>query len=394
MSHDQDDPSSFLQDISAGYYGTVATENTIKCLYRAGASLDTTSTQIYPGESLLQVAFRSASLNGGLSVPTVLIRLGISIREKDLERAREVFQKFNDQSDDQPEESYTLSLQPFIESLDKRLDKPLVTLRLCSLAWEAALQAKLEFTFDVMAIDTRVTLSLGDLEKQAIAAIKAFNPQALQKIMSDTRFQAPKMSDDDGNTLLHLTLMKSGYNLEKTLEIARVLLNAGCNILRTNQNGQEPLHVWDEHHTEQEEVEWTEDSDLLALKELMEMITESSATCASRDARGKTALHHHIISSRHLQAVLDAQPTENIMAALETVDKNGFTPLALSLKQGFLTSASILTKTLSMTPPAMASPTPILSLAVNANATEILELLIPLAYNSDVEPDESPLHHM
>ncbi|EQB48626.1 hypothetical protein CGLO_12126 [Colletotrichum gloeosporioides Cg-14] len=305
-----------------------------------------------------------------------------------------MLQKVSDQSSDQREETYTTSLQAFVESLDQRADKSPEILRLCSIAWEAALRAELEFTFDIMAIDTRVTLTLGDLGTQAIAATKAFNLQALQKIMSDPRFQTPNISDDGGNTLLHMILMKFGYNMEKSLEITKLLLNAGCDILRTNSDGQQPLHLWDENLAEKEEVTWPQNPSQQAFRQLMQMITEMGATCTSRDARGKNALHYHIISSSHLQAVLDAQPTENITTALEAIDADGFTPLALSLKKGLLTSASILAKTLEMTPSAMTSPIPILGLAVNANATDVLDLLIPLACHADLETNESPFHHI
>ncbi|KAE9572344.1 hypothetical protein CGMCC3_g11654 [Colletotrichum fructicola] len=393
MSASRDDCDGRIAKIMDRYHGTMASEKTLKRLYHAGASLDTTSTQIYAGESLLEVAFRSTPLSGRLCVATMLINLGIPIRDKDLGRANEMFRRFNGRCPDEYEEKYMLSLQPFIESLDQRSEKSSATLRLCSLAWEAAIRAKLAFTFDVMAIDTRVTLTLEELEKQAIAAIAGFSPQALQKIMSDPRFQAPNVSDKGGNTLLHLALKDFGYNPEKAIEITRLLLSAGCDILRTNDYEQQPLHVWDNNMIEEEQVTWPSDSSRQVFRELMQMITEMGATCTSRDARGKNALHYHIISPYHLQAVLDAQPIKNITAASEAINGDGYTPLTLSLKLGFLVSASILIKTLEMTPLVMASPIPILALAVNANASEILDLLIPLASKSDLE-SESPLHHV
>ncbi|KAH0444708.1 ankyrin repeat protein [Colletotrichum camelliae] len=371
------------------YHGTKATRDTIRSLYRAGASLDTTSTQIFVGESLLEVAFRSAFHAIRLSVPTLLIQLGINIDERSVDLAARVLQFI----DRERGEIYTASLQEFVESLDQRAEKSETTLRLCSLAWEAALSAKLDFTFNVMAIDTRVTLTTTDLEKQAIAAIHACNLQVLQKIMSDPRFEAPDIVDHNGDTLLHLALVLFCTNIEKRIEITRLLLSAGCDVRRPNNFGLQPLHVWDYKHFGNK-ILWNDKHDSIPFRKLMEIITKMGANLASRCTQGRNVLHYQIFSSQHFQAILDTQPIEYVKEALEAVDEDGFTPLALLLRDGALESFSILTRRLTLTPAMIASPVPILSLAVNADADEVLEFLIPLAPDLNFEPNDSPLHHL
>ncbi|KAF5525846.1 hypothetical protein CGCA056_v003395 [Colletotrichum aenigma] len=393
MAADEDHSSSHLAGILSGYHGALATQDTIKYLCHAGASLDTTFTHIYPGESILEVAFRSTLLTGSLSVPTILVKLGISIREKDVERADRVFQSFNGVSSSQHEERFKASLQPFIESLDQRADRSAMVLRLCSLAWEAALYAKLEFTFDVMAIDTQVTLSINDLETQAIASTKACNLTVLRKIMSDPRLDAASIADSKGDSLLHLALLEFRDNTKKNLEVARLLINAGCDVLRSNNFGLQPLHCWDWRLTWRKVI-WPKEVDSEPFRDLMRMMTKEGAHCNSQDQFEATALHYRINSSYHFQAILDTQPIEEIKAGLEIIDKKGYTPLAYMVKAGALQSFSILVKRVTVTPAMMASPVPILSLAVNADADEVFDFLIPLNSNSDVEPNDSPLHYL
>ncbi|KAL0932846.1 ankyrin repeat protein [Colletotrichum truncatum] len=365
-------------------YEVAATAETINLLAESGASIDFKCSFPFQGKSLFQAALSVARQSYTLFVPMTLIERGVPLEETDIQSAQEIMDELLDLFEDQ----YQDSLKPFIDVLDRSVNQSPTHLRLCSIAWEQALFLELDFTFDATTIDTRVTLTEDGLANQAIAAVEVGNLQALQRILRDPRVEASAISDSDGDTLLHLALVRE--RCTDSLEIIKLLLDQRCDVLKLNLNGQQPLHNWNWSIQDEEKTE--EESKIF--DELAHLLATSGASCVSQDLEGCNALHINMDSPVRLKALLKHHSPDDVKTAMESENNAGYTPFSLSLEEEYLQSALIFTEEVEITPAVVKSPESVLLLAARANDEGIFEFLLQTGIDFCLKEEENPLYFL
>lgn len=281
----------------------------------------------------------------------------------------------------------------FLEFLNNYANQSTAHHRMSSDLWRHAVQRNLGFTKDPTIIDTKLCLTTDELGKHAIAAVIAINTQVLEKTLCDPRFNVASFADFYGNSLLHLALRKHrGANLEN-LGVVLLLLDAGCDVSRTNRKGLDPLQSWNWSADDKENPTGDE---LKSFDEAAHSLADHGARCDRQGPENRTAVHFQIHQPCRLRALLKYQPAECVEKAMETVDNNGYTPLTLSLLKMHVRSASILlaqqtTITAKMTQSPIAAA---LSLAVRAGDEHVFDSLVLSVINSISEGTESLLHYV
>ncbi|KAK2760995.1 ankyrin isoform [Colletotrichum kahawae] len=258
--------------------------------------------------------------------------------------------------------------------------------------WGLAVEDNLDFTKDPTIIDTTLSLTTDELGKHAMMAVAATNTQALGKLLRDPRFKVASFADDDGNSLLHLALRRCrGANLDR-LGVVLLLLDAGCDVSRTNRKGLDPLQSWNWLADDEENLTANE---LESFDQAAHLLTDHGARCDRQSPENRTALHLHIDQPCRLRALLKHQPAESVKKAMETVDNDGYTPLTLSLWKMHVRSASILlAQHTSITSEMAQSPIMAPSLAVRAGDEHIFDSLMRSGVNSISEGTKTLLHYV
>ncbi|KAK1955947.1 ankyrin, partial [Colletotrichum sublineola] len=322
------------------------TAETISCLHRAGASFPSKCTAPFAGNTLFEVAFHVASITDTLFLPMTLLHYGVPPEDRDLGAARYILARMTQRG--------RASFQPFIESLNDSFTQSPLEIRLHQLVWAEAVRNNLEFTRHPTSIDTRVYLTEENMGEQTIAAIHSGNHCVLQRVLNDSRFDASTFEAENGISLLHLALQSQAIYKHDLAKIIKLLLAAGCNISRTNQAGELPLHLGN--------LEFDEDGlvSVEMFSEMIEALMERGANCLWQDQNGRNILHVHVTSPQRINVLLAHFPTSSIMKAMETMDNDGYTPLSRALANDNLESALIMAERILLTPEMTHSPTHIL----------------------------------
>lgn len=145
--------------------------------------------------------------------------------------------------------------------------------------------------------------------------------------------------------------------------IVKLLLDAGCDALKRDLLGKQPMHVW----------KWILRPEVFA--DVARMLTERGALCSYKDFSGRNVLHNQIRSKYRMKAVLDSQLEDVVKEAMESVDEAGDTPFSMCMNAGKGDSAAILAGHCSITPSMLERPTSFLRLVVTANAEKLLDVL-------------------
>ncbi|KAJ0163133.1 hypothetical protein CTA2_3480 [Colletotrichum tanaceti] len=374
-------------------YGMGATAKTISCLKQAGAVFPSRCTYPFPGQTLYDVAFEVAYIRNTLFLPMTLLRLGVPLRERDLVNAAAFFKKIAYNSS----WKYA-SLRPFLESMNDSVAPSALEIRLHRLVWDQAVSYNLDFVRQPTMIDTRIYMTEDDLRQQAITAVKRGNSPVLRQVLNDPRFEASTCVSEDDNSLLHLAMASPMCTV--TSLIVKELLNAGCDVSKTNIFDEQPIHLWGDDLDYDDDTNDDTDDDAgwdttNTYYEVVKMLKDNGATCLAQDAKGRNALHVHAGWPQGLKVLLE-HFADDINKAMEAVDRNGYTPLTQCLKDEEVDSASILVKRVILTPEMVCCLTHILSLAASANATDLFEALsrLEIMENTTLAFGDSPLHHL
>ncbi|WQF85414.1 Putative fungal domain of STAND protein [Colletotrichum destructivum] len=384
----------FQPTASEDHHEMVATAETINCLRHAGALFPSECTYPFHGQTLYEVAFDVAYKADTLFLPMTLLRFGVPLKEHDLESAAAFFIR-------QAEHdcvTHCASLQPFLESMDDSVAPSSLEIRLHRLVWNQAISYDLDFVRHPTTIDTRIYLTEEDLGRQAVAATKVGSLPVLRRILNDPRFEASTCVSEDGNSLLHLAMASPRGTV--TSLIIKELLNAGCDVSKTNTFDEQPIHLWGpdcdyDNYTDDvtdNEARWHTTN---TYYEAVKMLKDNGATCLAQDAKGRNALHVHADWPQGLKVLLE-HFADDITKAMETVDRDGYTPLTQCLKDEEVDSASILVEHVSLSPEMVRCPTHILLLAASANASDLFETLFRsnIIDKTTLAPGDSPLHHL
>ncbi|KAF6812509.1 ankyrin repeat protein [Colletotrichum plurivorum] len=387
----RDQPSDhrwIIPELQRSQQQYAATADTIRCLCRAGASLDFRCCFPFSGMTLGQLSLQMVSQTGTFQILTALIQEGASVKESDILGAEKPFSRFWTAS---PE--YEFNLQAFLEFLGSFNPQPPGYHRMSAMLWHHAISRKLSIASDPMKVDTRISLTMDELRKQAEAAAFAGNPQVLEIILRDPRSEAALFVNDNGRWLLDLALSYNHDATSDSVEVIDLLLKAGCDVTKTHRNGMDVLQEWCWSPTKDNGT--PTDEELTHFDEVARLLAKAGASCAHQNLNGQNALHCHVKRPFLLNALLKYQAPESIQKAMKAVDNDGYTPLALSLWEKCTDAAAIfLSHKTPITMEMVQSPTPVLSLAVSANDETSFEALLLSGLNFRFEATQAPLHYL
>ncbi|KAK8113490.1 ankyrin repeat-containing domain protein [Apiospora sp. TS-2023a] len=361
-------------------FDKIATTNTINCLQRAGATLNFKCEGPFADESLVNVAFKRANHASSLFLPMTLLLSTPELALEDVECASRYFEK---KSDHCMSDLYGSSVRGFVEALSHVTNKSPAHLRLESLVWQEAVYRKLDFI-----LDSTTTDGVCNLSERAFATVRLGNVRALRNVLLNPQFEAAKIRDRDGFSLLHRAA-EQRYD-KFSLEIIEALLGAGCDISATNDAGDEPLHVWSRGEVR----------DPVVAYQTVQLLTDKGADCSHQNLKGKNVLHFAIKSSLKLKAILKYQAPGTITEAMEAIDAKGRTPFSRSLikyqRGEFLKSALILSQHIEFSPAMTKGPYSVLLMAVQANSEQLFNFLL----DADIDipyldsDGDGPLHYL
>ncbi|KAH0428633.1 hypothetical protein CcaCcLH18_08899 [Colletotrichum camelliae] len=323
-------------------------------------------------------------LENGLRVTMALIQEGARLEEADSLVMEQRLKRL-------PLRGFQPEIREFLEFLNNCANQSTANHRMSAVLWGFAVKSKFNFTKDPTIIDTKLSLTTDELGKHAMAAITAANTQLLGKILSDPRFKVASFADEDGNSLLHLALRRYHGATLKSLGVVLLLLDAECDVSRTNRMGLDPLQSWNWAAYDDENLTADE---LESFDQAAHLLADHGARCDLQDPENRTALHLNIDQSCRLRALLKYQPAESVKKAMETVDNDGYTPLTLSLQKMHVRSASILlAQQTTITAKMAQSPVPVLSLAIRAGDEHLFDSLMLSGVKSISEGTKTPLHY-
>lgn len=364
--------------VDRGHY-IVAIKGTVDCLYEATFNCRCCSP--FSGLSLLTIAFETVvSSDLLMPLPMALISAGAELQDRDVDHAENmlkgsgIFKGCWGKHDD--------AIESFLKALFPLVDKSPAHLRLCSLVWQHSAEHNVEFTFDTTNIDTRIVYPAGIDVEHVIETVKTGNEMALRMILKDPRFEpSAAIEEETGNSLLHCA-MDADYCIKT--EIVRLLVDAGCNTKSINLAGELPIHLW--------MINDPDDEDEVIAS--LELVADLNVDCSYQDLKGNNVLHL-AGSSLKLKAILENQSTDCITQAMQAINAEGYAPFAYLLKKHCLESAEILTEYIQSFA-MVASPAPVLLLAVEHNAEQIFEFLInsDLGVSSRDDFCRNPLHFL
>lgn len=352
---------------------------TIQCLFQAGSMCPAVCSHPHCDEDIMWQILQKTRVDGrNLLAISTLLQGGLHLDRQGLLGFTEVMEQWDSRG---TFTRYEETLQIFITSLNSMIDKSPLHLDLCICAWRQAFEWGFEFASDPLFVDTRISLREDSLHAQAIAYTANGNAEALERILADPRVEAPKIVDSKCQSLLHIAL--DARTSSKSLPVVRALLNAGCNVLKRNSEGETPLHIWNCLLGDGDE-------------ELVREFVARGITCTMIDSRGWNVLHCRFASPSVLNTLLECDSKDNIEQALKMTNSRGRTPFTEAMYEECEESALLLLKRAGYDREAWQSPLPVLSLAAEANTPRVFDALLNLG--AVVLPDRSgmatPLHHL
>ncbi|GAW25083.1 putative ankyrin repeat protein [Rosellinia necatrix] len=342
---------------------------TIDCLLKGGANmLAIGESEAAPGSSLVGRTFFMMEQNQvyTLEVVQALLSRGVELTPNDLDWFRNLMKTCDDIATDLLEEPLEPFLVEFLNPMIQNVPKSSLLFQLCSMAWLQAITWGLNFVRrDGVSMDTRISIPTEVVNKSIILAVSESRLEDVKILLNDPRIKPAEITDIEGRTLLHMALRVRLYRKKDHLEIFETLLGAGCNALKTNKDGAQPVHVWD----------WR-DEGRDGCEAVVKRLVALGMTCASQDNAGRNALHLHSGSLAKLAAFVKFGERSDVDLALTTRDIDGYTPIARAIDKGHTLSAEFLLDQVGQCPQALQSRVSLLALAVSKKNTEVFERLL------------------
>ncbi|ETS86024.1 hypothetical protein PFICI_04049 [Pestalotiopsis fici W106-1] len=109
--------------------------------------------------------------------------------------------------------------------------------QLCALIWNMAIRSSHKFTADTSLLPSSITLSDAALVETAVSAITLDDVQALVTCEQDVRFNIREFKDKDEVYAVHIAASWHAF------KILKYMLNAGCEMRRSDSDGRNFLHM-------------------------------------------------------------------------------------------------------------------------------------------------------
>ncbi|KAI0160498.1 hypothetical protein GGR57DRAFT_385174 [Xylariaceae sp. FL1272] len=314
---------------------------TIDCLVQAGASVTHTFlSKSTSSLSLVGLDLITVRWSRSFSITKCLLAHGVRIQQGDLEAFDDLLGCWTHEDNDEDMDT----LKSFIEYLSPTIDRSPLHFELCKRAWKGCGSWDLESAIAGPVINSRIFLSVDSLEHNIFAAITQNNLEALHNLLRHDKLQVADVADSEGDTPLHVALKSRAPHVSRSskrqLAIFQTLIDAGCDMLRTNAQEELPHHVWNW---------WTDDfadeitsHDEYASTSAVTCLMKAGVTCATQDKRGRNALHIHCDSLRPVKAFLNLSTIEDVVTALATIDDSGHTPISRALAHGNISAMLVL----------------------------------------------------
>ncbi|KAI0383992.1 ankyrin [Hypomontagnella monticulosa] len=353
---------------------------TIRCLVKAGVKPHQ-MTSSYLRNSPLGYAIVASKYSGDFTIVTLLISEGVPLEEHNIEAFLDAVQ-FSDIEGEKREHSFEL----LIKALNSMIECSTLHRKLCSLAWEAAIEKGLNCALDPNFVDPSISLTPEEQKQQMIAAVLSGD------IVNFTRSQKalcpnlPDVVDDRGMPLLHIAL-QGCYDDDRQIKMMEILLTAGCSFSQCDSDGWSPYHYW---------IVGGIRADELYVESMIKAFIDNGLTAKSQSARERNILHLSLYDGRCLSAFIKYDNPANIASALRMVDQDGYTPLTLALRDFHVELANLLFEQCREHPETWQSPISILLLATKADCESIFRALHSLETLQSSSGDEipTPLHHL
>ncbi|KAJ2987646.1 hypothetical protein NUW58_g4389 [Xylaria curta] len=358
------------------------TVETVYGLFQGGANISIERTGAPFGLSLIGQSFclRRFPFGPNLKIAQSFLSYGVELTEADLRAFEDLMGEVHHCHHAEIERP----LELFIKFLSSMVNQSALLFKLCSAAWSLSIDRGLDFTVKGLVMDTRISLSADELNRGIFAAVEGCNLEAVEKLLQDPRLQISELTNNAGKTLLHVVLGQS-FKATHRVAICKALLNAGCNVSKTDAKGAQPIHEWDWEH--QDESEYAV---------IVECFANLGIVCSSQDQNGRNSLHLHANSLSKLKAFINFCSKDDVATALATIDGDGYTPISRAISQGYESSALFLLGQSGLHPATLQSPIPVLLLAVKRNAVGVFDRLFEVeSLRCQIETDYATiLHHI
>ncbi|KUI61235.1 Ankyrin-3 [Cytospora mali] len=270
---------------------------------------------------------------------------------------------------------HSLSLEHFTRSLNPMVKQSTTHFKLCQAAWSLSIRLGYAFSRDTSIGDTRISLTEDALMESLFASISNADLQELARVVKDPRMNLTDAIDrTDGYSHLESAVVRTkrdniGYG--QFLIIFRTLLDAGLDISKQSSKGLWPVHelvgVIDGE---------IDDEDYKIVGDLIREFVRKGTGCTMLTGQGQNVLHLGCSAPFLIRAFLDSETEENVTAALETQDEEGYTPISFALAQAEEKSALLLLQSGKLNPKTLWSPIPLLALCVQMNAQQAFGFLL------------------
>lgn len=281
-------------------------------------------------------------------------------------------------------------LERNLHSLSGMIEKSPIHLGLCKSAWAKAVNFDCPFAFDPLVVDSGICLSDEALKDKLFTSIRNNNFETLQSVLKDPRIDPAEIIDPYGDSpitfaLCHVDENNEGFN------IIQELLKAGFSVSRPSKSMKNRLPV---HTLAEFGLVWKGAEHQVG--EIIREFSRRGSGCHIRNEDGQTALHIGSHSTTIINAFLEFDTSENVKAALETQDNQGYTPASFALSEGREGAALLLMQKSQYRLETLRSPVPLLPLCVKYGLSKAFNSIRDIgvdSINADA-PTGTLLHHV
>lgn len=366
--------------------------NTIRLLLGSGATHLSACSSPFAGQTLIAVAVQLMLMMQDVSAISILLDAGYWPEEGHLsqfERFREFVFRTRISYDDHHD---MYGLKSLVVCLSPMIDKSAAHFRLCQAAWSLAVDIGYEFAQDPSVVDTRISLSQDALVKTIFISVLRADLEMLNEALKDPRADITRLTDSDDKTIIEKWLDHFDEHFKKRLTILKILISAGMEVNRPNDDGLLPVH----RLAMSNKLGAEGDDCYVILREIISEFVRKGTGCTARSRANQNVFHLGIRSIRFIRAVLEVETDENILTALRTRDENGHTPITLTFQDGQDDVALLLLERSNCDPEALRGPASIHALCVAGGAHRAFNFLLDagIGLHRNDAAKASLLHHL
>lgn len=354
--------------------------DTINILLNAGADHNVSCSSPFLGWSLIAIALEATvKLTDNLTAISALLEFGVEPNEEDIN-------KFDFLSRTTLCCVSSLELEFFIRSLSPMTEKSTAHFKLCQMAWSLAINLGCGFSSDTSIVDTRISLADDALMEALFASIRNEDFQRLASVVEDPRIRSiDAIEPASGCSAFEVAAGRLGDN--DCLNVFRTLLDAGCHISKPDSQGLWPVHTL---------TKLIHNENYDGICEIYGKFVHKGTGCTLLTRQGQNVLHLGCSSPVFIEAVFTFETQEDVAAALETQDEQGYTPISLAISKGKDEGALLLLQRAGCRRDTLRSPISILPLCVKTNCPRTFDYLVGAGIDSLVVGTNGPtlLHYI